>query len=129
MRDPELIRRAKAMRREPTPFERKLWLELRAGRLGGAKFRQQQVIGPFIADFACRLPRKVIVEVDGDSHGVSIERDEVRTRFLEDKGYRVVRFTNADVGRNMEGVLMTIVSELGLPLSLALSPEGERESC
>lgn len=130
MRDPELIQRAKAMRRNPTPFEHKLWLALRAKRFNGANFRQQKVVGPYIVDFACRSPRMLVIEVDGDTHSDRNEYDERRTRYLKECGYRVLRFTNVDVGENFEGVIMTI--EDALPLSplasrVALSPEGERE--
>ena len=127
MRDPVLIDRAKRMRRDPTPFERKLWLALRAKRFDGAKFRQQNVIGRYIVDFACRIPCMLVIEIDGDSHASQERYDTDRTRYLERLGYRVLRFTNADVGGNFEGVLMTIQEALRLPLSLALSPEGERE--
>jgi len=125
LRDAELIKRAKVMRREPTPFEHKLWLELRAKRSNGAKFRQQAVIGRYIVDFACRIPCMLVIEVDGDTHGERDDYDERRTKFLEGRGYRVLRFTNVDVGENFEGVMMTILD--ALPLSPALSPEGERE--
>jgi very-short-patch-repair endonuclease len=124
-----LIERARAMRREPSPFEHKLWLALRAGRLGGVKFRRQNVIGPYIADFACRIPMMLVIEVDGDTHGSSAAKDAARTRYLESRGYRVVRFSNHDVGSNLEGVLMAIADVLQLPLSPALSPEGERREC
>lgn len=125
-RDPILIGRAKAMRREPTPFERKLWLAVRAGRLGGAKFRQQQVIGAYIADFACRLPLMLVVEVDGDTHAPRSSYDARRTKEFEARGYRVLRFSNHDVATNFESVLTTIASVLDVPLSPTLSPEGER---
>jgi very-short-patch-repair endonuclease len=65
VRDANLLRHAKAMRRELTAPELKLWLELRAKRFAGAKFRRQVVIGSYIADFACRTPKMLIVEVDG----------------------------------------------------------------
>ena len=132
MRDPELIKRAKAMRREPTPFETKLWLGLRAKRFGGANFRQQKVIGRYIVDFACRVPCKLVVEVDGDTHGDRADYDQRRTAFLESQGYRVLRFTNDDVGQNFEGLMMTILNALPLsPLAsrVALSPEGARGLC
>lgn len=125
-RDPQLIERAKAMRRAPTPFERKLWLAVRAGRLGGAKFRQQQVIGSYIADFACRLPTMLVVEIDGDSHGERADYDARRTQEFESRGYRVLRFTNGDIAANFHGVLTAIATELNLPLSPTLSPDGER---
>ena len=126
-RDRILLERAKAMRREPTPFEAKLWHALRAKRFNGAKFRQQAVIGRYIVDFACRIPCMLVVEIDGDTHGERQAYDTARTKFLERRGYRVLRFTNLDVGSNLDGVLMTIADALELPLSPALSPEGERE--
>ena len=88
------------------------------------KFRRQVVIERYIVDFACRLPTKLIVEIDGETHAHRVDYDDRRTRFLEQKGYRVLRFTNAEVGANLEGVLMSIQS--APPLSPALSPEGER---
>ena len=107
------------MRREPTPFERKLWYALRAKRFNGAKFRQQTVVGRYIVDFACRLPRMLVIEVDGDSHGMQTAYDEERTAFLESKGYRVLRFTNDDVADNLAGVLTIVADALNSPLSSA----------
>ena len=127
MRDPILLERARKMRREPTPFERKLWLALRAKRWNGAKFRRQMVIGSYIVDFSCRLPRKLVVEVDGDTHGLQQQYDEDRTADLISKGYEVLRFTNSDVGDNLDGVLLAIENALAAPLP-SLSPEGERVS-
>ena len=109
------------MRREPTPFETKLWFGLRAKRFNGAKFRQQKVIGRYIVDFACRIPCMLVTEIDGDTHGDRAEYDEKRTKFLEAEGYRVLRFTSVDVGQNFEGVMMTILD--ALPLSPTLSPK------
>jgi very-short-patch-repair endonuclease len=127
VRDPELIQRAKAMRRQPTPFEARLWYELKAKRFQGAKFRRQQVVGQYIADFACRAPKMLVVEVDGDTHADQQAYDDQRTAEFQRRGYQVLRFANRDVGNNLEGVLMTIAGALSLPLSPALSPEGERE--
>ena len=111
MRDPRLIEYAKQMRREMTAPERRLWLRLRAKRLGGAKFRRQQVIGRYIADFACRSPM-LIVEVDGETHAQSAQWDSVRTAFFGTRGCRVLRFLNAEVMGNLEGVLMSISAAL-----------------
>ena len=96
------------MSRELTDPEKKLWLHLRARRFGNAKFRRQVVVGPYIADFACRLPRMLIVEVDGDTHAERGMYDDERTRFLEGRGYRVIRVTNSDVMTNLDGVLQAI---------------------
>ncbi|QAY76250.1 endonuclease domain-containing protein [Sphingosinicella sp. BN140058] len=104
------------MRREATPAEQKLWFALKARGLNGAKFRRQVVIGPYIADFACRTPLQLVVEVDGDTHATSLAYDEERTRYLQLKAYRVVRFTNADIMKNLEGVLQAIEEVLTPPL-------------
>ena len=124
MRDQILIERAKQMRREPTPLEHRLWLALRAKRFKGAKFRRQVVVGRYIVDLACRMPGMLAIEIDGDAHGSQASYDAERTTMLEARGYKVIRFTNADVASNFEGVLEAIAS--ALPLSPALSPEGER---
>ena len=127
MRDANLLNHAKRLRAEQTPLERKLWYALRAKRFEEAKFRRQVVIGSYIVDFACRIPRMLIIEVDGDSHALQVGYDERRTAFLESKGYRVLRFTNHEVRTNLEGVLTTIARALESPLSPTLSPEGARE--
>jgi very-short-patch-repair endonuclease len=114
------------MRREPTPFEHKLWLALRAKRWNNAKFRRQMVIGSYIVDFSCRLPCKLVVEVDGDTHAMQRVYDERRTAQLIAKGYQVLRFTNREVGENIEGVLLRIEEVLHAPLP-AQDPPGERE--
>jgi very-short-patch-repair endonuclease len=117
----------KDLRTNQTPLEQKLWYALRARRFEGAKFRRQVVIGRYIVDFACRIPCMLVIEVDGDTHGVQRGYDEQRTEFLGSRGYRVLRFTNADVGTNLDGVLTMIAESLGRPVSPALSPEGARE--
>ena len=104
------------MRHEATPAEQKLWFALKARRMNGAKLRRQVVIGPFIADFACRTPRMLVVEVDGETHANRFAYDEERTRYLELKGYRVVRFTNGDIMKNLEGVLQVLEEALTPPL-------------
>src|SRR5690606_32475651 len=106
LRDQILLERAKAMRRVQTEPEQRLWLALRAKRFEGAKFRRQVVIGRYIADFACRMPVMLIVEVDGDTHADRRGYDKSRTAFLEQKGYRVIRFNNDEVMGNLEGVLL-----------------------
>ena len=130
MRDPELTRRAKAMRREMPEPELRLWLQLRAERFKGVKFRRQKVIGRYIADFAANRP-KLVIELDGDTHAGRERYDEARTRFLQREGYRVLRFTNSDVMGNMDGVLTQlagVIEELRQPPLPTLSAEGERAS-
>ncbi|WP_373488978.1 endonuclease domain-containing protein [Blastomonas sp.] len=119
-----MTKRAKAMRLEATEPEIRLWLELRAKRFAGVKFRRQKVIGKYIADFASRSPM-LVIEIDGDTHDGREAYDATRTAYLESAGYQVLRFTNYDVMTAMEGVLMMIEAALQAPLP-TLSPEGER---
>ena len=120
--DETLLKRAKAMRSEMTQPERELWITLRAKRHDGVKFSRQVVIGSFIADFAARS-RKLVVELDGDTH-TDQARDASRTAILEQQGYRVIRFGNADVMRSLEGVLTVIDAALATTPLPTLSPEG-----
>ncbi len=97
---------ARELRRTPTDAERKLWFYLRAKRFGRFKFRRQQPIGPFIADFYCST-EKLIVELDGGQHTMpaNLLYDERRSRWLAGRGYRVIRFSNVDVLKDIEIVL------------------------
>jgi len=104
---------ARANRRAMTLPEKILWLSLRKNQLG-IKFRRQQIIAGFIADFA-NLDHKLIIEVDGPSHKDQKEYDEMRTNVLCDLGYRIVRFSNDDISGNCESVierLKAIIEEL-----------------
>ena len=127
MRDPELISYAKANRKVMSEPAMRMWLQLRAERFMGIKFRREKVIGTYIADFAANDP-KLVIEIDGDTHDQDDKYDAARTRKLEDLGYRVVRYSNQDVMQNLEGVLMnlaSVIEEMRPPLP-TLSPEGER---
>ena len=127
MRDPVLTRRAKEMRKDMPEPEMRLWLELRAARFQGIKFRRQKVIGKFMADFASNNP-KLAIELDGDTHAMQASYDEKRTQSLESQGYRVIRFSNSEIMRNMDGVLTRlaeIVESEGYPPPPTPSPEGE----
>ncbi|GAA0550618.1 very-short-patch-repair endonuclease [Rhizomicrobium palustre] len=96
-------------------MERKLWQELRSRRFHAFKFRRQQPIGPYIADFVC-FDAKLIVELDGGQHGLATNEayDAARTAWLEQEGFRVLRFWNSDVIENFESVLGEIALGLGM---------------
>lgn len=104
--NPKLIARAKEMRKNPTPAEKKLWSYLRNFPL---KFYRQRPIDNFIVDFLCE-PLKLVIEVDGESHFTesAIIYDQERTRILERYGLTVMRFTNEEVLQNYEGVCLEI---------------------
>jgi very-short-patch-repair endonuclease len=94
-----------------TPAEVKLWARLRAHRLKGIHFRNQHAIGNYIVDFYA--PRKkLIIELDGSQHLEQEEYDQERTRYLESKGYKVLRFWNQDVMRDIEAVIRAIIQAM-----------------
>ena len=104
---------AKDMRNKPTEAEQLLWNVLSDKKLDGFKFRRQHIIGNFIADFIC-LKTNLIVEIDGLIHQLpeNKESDKERTSWLEEEGYRVIRFTNQEVLSNLDFVLEKIKREL-----------------
>ena len=99
------VRRARLLRRDATGAEKKLWQHLRQPPFKAHHFRRQATIGPYFADFASHQLR-IVIEVDGGRH--SLASDEIRTRYLEANGYRVLRFWNNDVLQNTPGVLLAI---------------------
>jgi very-short-patch-repair endonuclease len=111
IKSPKLIQRSRDLRKAQTPEEAKLWAVLRNRGLGGYKFKRQTTIGRFIVDFSCS-DTKLIIEVDGGQHIEQEEYDRQRTAFLESQGYRVLRFWNNDVMKNIEGVVITIQEAL-----------------
>ena len=103
--------KARELRRNATDAEKLLWKRLRMGQVESHKFRRQQPIGEYIVDFVC-AERKLIVEVDGGQHVEQAAYDESRSKWLQDQGYRVVRFWNHDVLAMPDTVLSTILGEL-----------------
>ena len=85
-----------------------MWHDLRSRRLDRIKFRRQVPIGKYVADLAC-LEAKLIVEIDGSQHAESAH-DAVRDAELKARGFRVLRFWNDDVLRDMDGVCDTIIA-------------------
>jgi BirA family biotin operon repressor/biotin-[acetyl-CoA-carboxylase] ligase len=102
--------RARELRREAPPSERILWRYLSRAQLG-ARFSRQMPIGPYFADFLCRTHR-LVIELDGHSHDLRPEYDAARDRYMTAQGYRVLRFANAEVHQNLEGVLTAIQQAL-----------------
>ncbi len=104
---------AREMRKAPTRAEQHLWAHLQNRRLFGYKFRRQHPIKTYIADFAC-IGLKLVIELDGGHHDEDFNRlhDDSRTDFLQDNGYRVIRFTNGEVLQNIDSVLTRIADAL-----------------
>ncbi len=96
-----------------TPPEIGLWQALRSRRVGGARFRRQHPIGPWIVDFYCP-ERRLVIEVDGEGHGLgAIGHDERRDADLALRGVLVIRFAAIDVLREIDGVVTMIEAALG----------------
>jgi very-short-patch-repair endonuclease len=106
--------RARELRHNQTDAERKFWSRVRDRRFFGLKFRRQVPVGPYIADFQC-FDKRIIVELDGGQHASNSIRDLKRTEYLESQGFRVIRFWDNDVLRNIDGVLseLSVICELG----------------
>ena len=105
---PEQQARAVELRHRITPAEAILWQRLRAGRLQGIHFRRQQIVGRYIVDFYSHQTG-MVVEVDGGIHLEQAAYDHERDLCLEERGLRVLRFTNREVKHELERVLATIL--------------------
>ena len=105
---PEMTRRARELRNNPTPAERLIWLRISCFK---PRFTRQLVIGRFIVDLACR-EAKLAIEFDGSQH-IDSDYDARRTAFLESIGWRVMRFWNSDVLENPDGVAEAILAGVG----------------
>ncbi len=105
--NPKTRTRAIELRKELTPAERKLWSAIRNDQLG-VNFRRQHAIGNYIPDFVC-IEKKLIIELDGSQHLEQAAYDQERTKYLEAQGYKVIRFWNNDVMKNMDGVILALI--------------------
>jgi very-short-patch-repair endonuclease len=94
-----------------TDPERQLWGQLRAHRQAGLAFRRQAPMGPYVVDFVSHAAR-LVVELDGGGHSWAVRsrRDEARDAWLADHGYRVLRFWNDEIMRNLVGVFETVLA-------------------
>ena len=103
------IEKSRLLRRNSTPQEIILWSKLRSRRFASLKFRRQVAIARYVVDFIC-WEKKLIIEVDGWQHKTrnNKEYDKERTRILEKLGFKVIRFWNNDINKNLEGVLLKI---------------------
>ncbi|NVO15978.1 MAG: endonuclease domain-containing protein [Rhodoplanes sp.] len=122
--------RAKQLRQTMTRAETLLWRYIKAHRIEGLGFRRQVPMGVYVADFVCHSA-KLVVELDGESHDFESRhgRDRTRDAWFGSQGYRVVRFTNDQVLRNLEGVVAAIretaeAAMRGAPPSLSLPHKG-----
>lgn len=107
-----LTERARENRKNPTKAESKIWNEvLRMRQFADYKFLRQKPIDNFIVDFYCSELR-LVIEIDGDSHAKTVEYDAERTKVLQALGLTVVRYTNVDVIRNIQGVYVDLIEKI-----------------
>ena len=118
----ENIPLAKALRKNMTPWERKLWYEFL--RRYPVRFQRQKAIGNYIADFYCAQAR-LVVELDGGGHYTTEqeEKDAIRTKTLEAMNLSVIRICNLDIDRNFNGVCeyIDLAVRKSLPQSASLT--------
>jgi len=115
---------ARKLRKNSTKTEEYLWRYLKNRYIEGFKFRRQEPIGQYVVDFV-NFKNKIIVELDGGQHIIMKAKDHERDRWLKKQGFKVLRFWDNEVLRNIEGVLETIRRELLSPHPI-LSHRGER---
>ena len=110
------VERARELRKRMTAPEAKLWNALREIRPLGFHFRRQVPLGRYFADFVCHR-NWLIIEVDGETHvsDAALRYDAARDAFLRGEGYRVVRVSNFEVMRNIDGVMTLILHALQQP--------------
>ena len=94
---------AKELRKNMTKEERRLWFDFLKGY--PVRFIRQKIIGHYIVDFYC-AKAKLIVELDGSQHyeDQGVEKDQARTKFLEEYGFHIIRIPNNAVNQNFRGV-------------------------
>ena len=114
---PAILQLARDHRHPLTPAEAKVWARVRNRGLG-FKIRRQHPIWRFIADFYC-AEAKLVIEIDGDTHAEpdQEEYDEARTAWLEERGYKVIRFTNQDANRRLDNLLTELYLECQVRIS------------
>ena len=117
LRDERLLTYARELRKNMTQEERKLWyMYLRSHPKW--RFRRQEVIGHYIADFYCAKAR-LVIEIDGSQHFEenAMRYDAARTTYFADQQLRVIRFTNADINQRFSNVCETVEQALALSAS------------
>jgi very-short-patch-repair endonuclease len=104
--------RAQSLRKQAPKAERLLWNALSAlHKTTTFKFRRQHPLHPYIADFAC-VKARLIIELDGPSHDTRQTYDAKRETVLRNQGWAILRFSNEDVQKNLEGIVLTILEKV-----------------
>lgn len=129
-RNSNLLHNARSLRKGMTKEERHLWFDFL--RYCSPRFRRQEIIGNYIADFYCHKAQ-LVLELDGSQHleTEALEYDACRTAYFQSQGIRVIRFYNSDINKNFEGVcqyILSVLDSMSSHPSVAFgdsSPQGE----
>lgn len=105
----DITKLARNLRNNMTKQEVILWQYLKERQILGVKFRRQAVIGRYICDFVS-FEKKIVIEIDGGQHnfGEQEQKDKYRDNFLKSQGFKILRFWNTDIDKNISGVIETI---------------------
>ncbi|MCJ7521438.1 MAG: DUF559 domain-containing protein [Dehalococcoidia bacterium] len=97
---------SRQLRKEMTDAERLLWSKVRGKQLKGYQFYRQKIIGNYIVDFYCPKA-KLIIEIDGGHHynDEGIKKDKIRDDYMRDHKLKVLRFSDREVFKNLNGVV------------------------
>jgi ATP-dependent helicase HrpA/adenine-specific DNA-methyltransferase len=109
---PKVTERARRLRQEMTWPEKLFWNRIKTKQFLGLKFRKQHPIGHYIVDFYC-ASLSLIIEIDGMSH-TDAKADECRQRWLEERGNKVLRYSNDDVVDDVDSVIEDLEYRVGL---------------
>lgn len=125
---PRTIPIRRKLRREMTAGEKVFWAKVARRQFNNLKFRRQHAIGNYIVDFYCP-EKKLIIEIDGDSHAeeLTIQDDRAREDYLESFGYKIIRYQNSDILNSTEGVFEDLIKKLEITPSTSPSRGGERK--
>ncbi len=123
----QMVARGRQLRRKAPVPERLLWGRLRDGRCTRLKFRRQQPVGPYVADYYCAAVR-LVIELDGRSHNGRGDEDERRQEFLERQGLKIIRFTNDEVLRDLNGVVTVIFAVVNRILTSPVNGEERKDN-
>jgi very-short-patch-repair endonuclease len=109
----DLLLYSRELRNNMTDAERSLWAKLRRKQLNGCQFYRQKIIGSYIVDFYCSKA-KLVIEVDGSQHYSveMMEADRQRDEYLRANALTVIRFSDLEVLKNLEGVIARILEFL-----------------
>ncbi len=107
----KLVEYARDLRKKQTDAERKLWNYLRGRRFFNLKFKRQEPVGKYIADFIC-YEKSIIIELDGGQHAEKAGNDKIRDNYLRGCGYIVLRFWDNDALKYTESILEVVRQEI-----------------